>query len=201
MIYMIINVNDFKLKLDRSMMYDVNFLMFLNRLKHLNLEGRDVRLIKYGMFFYVLVRRDDYFEVLVSDIDSNPFLEWTTDLSKSLRISRMQEDFLRSVDCNMGYCMFRDRVYYRKRVFEEDRIYMHNHEINDRGDYAWYVGEFDDDADCGNEDIEVCYVYELMDKYPNLVQVMLLPKEYVVVFDRMNPISLQKSDGTIINIV
>lgn len=196
---MIINVNDFKLKLDRSMMYDVNFLMFLNRLKHLNLEGRDVRLIKYGMFFYVLVRRDDYFEVLVSDTESNPFKKWTTDLSKSLRISRIQEDFLHRVGCNMGYCMFSDRVYYRKRVFEEARIYMHNHEINDRGDYAWYIGGYDD-GDTDEYEIEVCYVYELMDKYPNLVQVMLLPKEYVVVFDRMKPISLQKSDETIIDI-
>lgn len=182
-------------------MYDVNFLVFLARLKHLNLDCGYIRKIKFGMFFYMLVRRGDYFEILVSDIESNPFSEWTTDLSKSLRISRMQEDFLHRVGCNMGYCMFSDRVYYRKRVFEEDRIYMHNHEINDRGDYAWYVGEFDDDADCGTEDIEVCYVYELIDTYPNLVQVMLLPKEYVVVFDQMKPVSLQKSDETIINIV
>ena len=196
----IIGLSEFNLKVDTSIMYDVNFLVFLDRLKHLNLDCRDVRKIKFGMFFYVLVRRGAYFEIFVSDIESNSFSEWTTDLSKSLSISRMQEDFLRSVDCNMGYCMFSDHVYYRKRVFEEGMLYMHNHEINDRGDYAWYIGEFDDDADCGNEDIEVCYVYELIDKYPSLVQVMLLPKEYVVVFDRMNPISLQKSDETIIDI-
>ncbi|TAE23791.1 MAG: hypothetical protein EAZ92_14180 [Candidatus Kapaibacterium sp.] len=84
---------------------------------------------------------------------------------------------------------FDETLVFREGVFEEECIYLEREEADDEeseGDSGWFIGyEAEDDNE--NEEISedefgACYVYELLQKRPELLTVLGLPPGYVVTF-------------------
>ena len=77
---------------------------------------------------------------------------------------------------------FRDKVVVAKNILEVDSIYLQRSGGAERGDSGWYIGPVNEEDD--TEELEAFYVYQLLKIRPSLIQVLALPYEYMVIFER-----------------
>ncbi len=84
---------------------------------------------------------------------------------------------------------FDETLIFREGVFEEEFIYLEREESaadeDGEGDSGWFVGyerDEDENEEISEDEFSACYVYELLQKRPELLTVLGLPPGYVVTF-------------------
>jgi hypothetical protein len=132
--------------------------------------------------FIVSVKNEEYY-ILSPDYSGNPFEDYTEDLTLALWAQLEQVHFLRKLNMKNGEGVsFRDKVVVAKNILEVDSIYLQRSGGTERGDSGWYIGPVNEEDD--TEELEAFYVYQLLKIRPSLIQVLALPYEYMVIFER-----------------
>ncbi|MBO1581386.1 hypothetical protein [Bacillus sp. XF8] len=166
---------------------DECFAMQVEGLFHFLTEVENDRLIdgfsiQVGWSIYFLDKREDGFHITVHDYTKNPFQDMTEDLTISLWILLNQVSFVKSLAIEGELLRFCDKVVAAKNVLELDNIYLERTKGCEKGDSGWYIGPVNDEDD--TEEYEAFYAYELLKLRPSLIQVLTLPSEYLVIFEK-----------------
>ncbi|MBY0599689.1 immunity protein Imm33 domain-containing protein [Bacillus bingmayongensis] len=166
---------------------DECFAMQVEGLFHFLTEVENDRLIdgfsiQVGWSIYFLDKREDGFHITVHDYTKNPFQDMTDDLTISLWILLNQVSFVKSLAIEGELLRFCDKVVAAKNVLELDNIYLERTKGCEKGDSGWYIGPVNDEDD--TEEYEAFYAYELLKLRPSLIQVLTLPSEYLVIFEK-----------------
>ncbi|MDM5186421.1 hypothetical protein QUF99_03050 [Bacillus sp. DX4.1] len=138
--------------------------------------------IQVGWSIYFLDKREEGYHIIVHDYTKNPFQDMTDDLTISLWILLKQVSFLKPLTIEGELLRFCDKIIAAKNVFELDDVYLERTKGCEKGDSGWYIGPVNDEDD--TEEYEAFYAYELLKLRPSLIQVLTLPFEYLVVFEK-----------------
>lgn len=132
--------------------------------------------------FIVSIKGEEYY-ILSPDYSRNPFEDYTEDLTLALWVQLEQVHFLRKLNMGNGEDVsFSDKVVVAKNILEVDSIYLQRSGGAERGGSGWYIGPVNEEDD--TEELEAFYAYQLLKIRPSLIQVLALPYEYMVIFER-----------------
>lgn len=138
--------------------------------------------IQVGWSIYFLDKREDGYHIIVHDYTKSPFEDMTDDLTISLWILLKQVRCLKQLKVEGELLRFCDKIVAAKNVLELDNIYLERTKDCEKGDSGWYIGPANGEHD--TEEYEAFYAYELLKLRPSLIQVLTLPTEYLVVFEK-----------------
>jgi len=134
-----------------------------------------------GWMLYVLREKEAKCFVLEApDVDNNPFTDRTEDLTTALRVNFVQGQCLQLFDVGGASVRFDDKIIVANGVFDCDRVYLHRTESGEPGDSGWYIGPV---SDSEPTDFSAIYVYELLRVKQAFMRALLLPDDYMVIFD------------------
>jgi hypothetical protein len=103
----------------------------------------------------------------------------------------LKEKIIKQLGIKPVYPLDEDRVVYYKNVFKHRRIFLIRDRLYKKGDSGWYIGPVNKEVNLKNpKEFKSMTVRTLSKTYPHLYQVMMLPLNYIVVFDRDEIISI-----------
>lgn len=144
------------------------------------MEIHDNLLFQVGFSLYKLVQgEEDNYRVVAVDYESNPFDNFTDDLTIALWIQSEQGEFLKKSSVNPKEIRYDDKVIISKNVLQNQNYYLQRQSSATKGDSGWFIGYRDKD----NDDLVSIYAYELLSKNPNLIKILQLPEDYLVIVD------------------
>ncbi|EEM83220.1 MULTISPECIES: immunity protein Imm33 domain-containing protein [Bacillus cereus group] len=68
-----------------------------------------------------------------------------------------------------------------KNVLQQEGLYLQRSSGCDKGDSGWYIGPINEEV---SGELETIYAYELLKMKPAIIQVLALPYNYLVVFEK-----------------
>lgn len=78
---------------------------------------------------------------------------------------------------------FQDTILIRKGCLSEPRLFLHHRWEVEGSDSGWYIGMEGEEPDDRPENFEKIYAYQLLDSRPELLSVLVLPLNYIALFD------------------
>lgn len=133
--------------------------------------------IQIGFSVIILEERDGGYCVTVPDYTKSPFSDTTEDLTIALWIQMEQTDLLRQYGLEGEPVRFDDPIAVSRGALQEERIFLQR--FSDLGGSGWCVKP----VDGGSGEYEAVYAYELLKIRPELLKVLVLPYEYLAVFE------------------
>ncbi len=118
---------------------------------------------------------------------SDPINSWQDDLTQTLKVTRNQALLLKNLELKNGECSFFEKIVAIKNILDYPKIYMQRQEVDNKRDSGWFIGY----ADRSHENMDIddpnnyesMYIYELIQKRPELLEIICLPVGYIVVFE------------------
>ncbi|MEE0264398.1 MAG: hypothetical protein UD936_02130 [Acutalibacteraceae bacterium] len=148
-------------------------------------EIKDGYKIQIGFSLYILVKNsDDDYTVVVGDYTKNPFKDTTEDLTLAFGIQFQQFDILRTYKIAGEAVRFDDKIVVAKGALDKEAISLQR--FADLGESGWCVEGIGVDEN-GNfvseetREYESYYAFELLNIRPCLVEILLLPYNYMVI--------------------
>ena len=139
---------------------------------------RDGLLLQIGFGIYKIVRLNtDQFRIISVNYETNPFTEFTDDLTLALWIQSEQSRLAKDLKIEASEIRFDDKIVLAKGVFESDNYFLQRQDTDKKGDSGWFVGYQNQDTD----DFIGMYAFEILKKNPNLIKALILPADYLVV--------------------
>ena len=132
---------------------------------------------------FILSKREDGYHIIVSDYTKNPFKDTTEDLTIALWVQLEQVHCLRQLNIEGEMIKFNDKIVTAKNALQLDEVYLQRAKDCEKGDSGWYIGSVDETEETEGE-LEVFYAYQLLKIRPSIIQVLALPYEYLVVFEK-----------------
>lgn len=148
-----------------------------------NVEDRlvDGFSIQVGWSVFSLCKCEDYYQIITSDYTKNPFQDTTEDLTIALWVQLEQTHCLRRLNIDGELIKFNDKIVIAKNVLQLEKIYLQRSSGCGEGDSGWYIGPINEEA---SGELETIYAYELLKIKPAIIQVLALPYDYLVVFEK-----------------
>lgn len=142
--------------------------------------------IEAGFTTFTLSYHDGCYDIAAPDYTDDPFTVLTTDLTMALLIQYNQVCFLKKQGVTGQSVHYYDKVAVAKGALESSTISIHRYE--DLGGSGWSVELYKIDENGKAEPVEskeyeAVYAYELIGKRPELVDALLLPCGYIVVYN------------------
>ena len=139
---------------------------------------RDGLLLQVGFSIYKLVQLNiDQFRIMSVNYETNPFKEFTDDLTLALWIQGEQSRLVKELDIEASDIRFDEKIVLAKGAFESDHYYLQRQDTDKKGDSGWFIGYQNQDA-AGFVSI---YAFEILKMNPKLIKVLILPANYLVV--------------------
>ena len=137
---------------------------------------QDGLLLQIGFNIYKLVQLNmDQFRIMSVNYETNPFKEFTDDLTLALWIQSEQTRLAKELKIEASDIRFDEKIVLAKGVFESDHYFLQN--TDRKGDSGWFVGYQNQDTD----DFVGIYAFEILKKNPKLIKTLILPADYLVV--------------------
>lgn len=76
---------------------------------------------------------------------------------------------------------FNDKIVIAKNRLPQETVYLQRSSGCDEGDSGWYIGPINEEV---SGEFEIIYAYELLKMKPAIIQVLALPYNYLVVFEK-----------------
>lgn len=156
--------------------------MFDQEHKEVNII-RDGFKIQAGFTMYLFKEVDGEIKVLAPDYSKNPMKDTTDNLSLSLILQLQQNSILKKLKIDGEQIAFDDKIVMLKEAKNSDNIYLERAKEYTKGDSGWYIGVIDNDkakAPDDAEEYESIYAYEVLRFRPDFIQLLALPKGYLV---------------------
>lgn len=160
--------------------------------------------IEAGFSLFILLETSEGYDIAVPDYAGNPFENITEDLTIALWIQLEQTDILRMYKLSGETIRFDDKIVIEKNALENPHISLQR--FSDLGGSGWCIKAIEKDAggNYKNEEAgeyEAYYAYQLLQIRPALLKALLLPYEYLVVFDGEEIVEiLNEKDESILGI-
>ncbi|KWU58976.1 hypothetical protein QCI77_27895 [Bacillus cereus group sp. MG9] len=139
--------------------------------------------IQVGWSIFVLSKREDGYHIIAPDYTKNPFKDTTDDLTIALWVQLEQVHCLRQLNIDGEMIKFSDKIVTAKNVLQLDEVYLQRARDCEKGDSGWYIGPVDETEETEGK-LEAFYAYQLLKIRPSIIQVLALPYEYLVVFEK-----------------
>lgn len=128
------------------------------------------------------------------DFSKNPFVDVRPDLSVTLQVLASQIAFTNQLRISPLEVSFQDKVIFAKGCMDAEKIYLERiPPRSDKGDSGWFIGYVDGNNE--PENLQSCFVYQLLYLRPMLLQLLLLPAGYMVVLDGSTLEAILDQDG------
>ena len=139
---------------------------------------QDGLLIQIGFSIYKLAQLNmDQFRIVSVNYETNPFKEFTDDLTLALWIQSEQSTLAKEIKIEVSEIRFDEKIVLAKGVFECEHYYLQRQDTDRKGDSGWFVGYQNQDTD----DFVAMYAFEILKKNPKLIKSLILPEDYLVV--------------------
>lgn len=139
---------------------------------------QDGLLLQIGFSIYKLVQLNmDQFRIMSVNYETNPFKEFTDDLTLALWIQSEQTRLAKELKIEASEIRFDEKIVLAKGVFESDHYFLQRQNTDRKGDSGWFVGYQNQDTD----DFVGIYAFEILKKNPKLIKTLILPADYLVV--------------------
>ena len=109
--------------------------------------------------------------------ETNPFKEFTDDLTLALWIQGEQSRLVKELDIEASDIRFDEKIVLAKGAFEGNHYYLQRQDTDKKGDSGWFIGYQNQDTD----DFVAMYAFEILKKNPKLIKSLILPVDYLVV--------------------
>lgn len=144
-------------------------------------------IIEVGFSLFILSETSEGYDITVPDYAGNPFADTTEDLTIAMWIQSEQTDMLRTYKLAGESLRFDDKIVVAKSSLEKPQISLQR--FPDLGGSGWCVKAIEKDADGSyqnenTEEYKVYYAYQLLQIRPALLKALVLPYDYIVVFDK-----------------
>lgn len=134
--------------------------------------------IQIGWSVYSLYKYEDYYQIITQDYTKNPLKDTTEDLTIALWVQLEQSHCLRRLNTEGQLIKFNDKIVIAKNVLQQEEFYLQRSSGCDEGDSGWYIGPINEEV---SGELEA---YELLKSKPTIIQVLALPYNYLVVFEK-----------------
>lgn len=143
--------------------------------------------IEIGFSLYILKKRqqEDAYDILVPDYKKSPFSDTTDDLSLAFLIQLEQISLLQKYGLTGESVRFDDEIAAAKDSLTKPVICLQRfHDLNGSG---WCINEILQDKggsfmNADAAEYEMIYAYQLLSLRPSVLNVLLLPYDYIAVF-------------------
>jgi hypothetical protein len=139
------------------------------------------RVLTAGWATFRFLENEGILQVHEPDFQGDPFTREHADISVSLRIIGRQFAFNTSLNAAIKNSDWAQLIIIKKGVLSSGNFYLERSVPKDRKDSGWYVGSLDGVAPL-NEQLEAIRSYRLLDLCPLVLNVLLLPAGWLVVF-------------------
>ncbi|MEJ9269659.1 hypothetical protein P4480_31620, partial [Bacillus thuringiensis] len=137
--------------------------------------------IQIGWSVYSLYKYEEYYQIITRDYTKNPFKDKTEDLTIALWVQLEQSHCLRRLNMEGELIKFNDKIVIAKDVLQQEEFYLQRSSGCDEDDSGWYIGPINEEV---SGELETIYAYELLKMKPAIIQVLALPYNYLVVFEK-----------------
>lgn len=142
--------------------------------------------IEIGFSLYILQKSGDGYDVVSPDYEENPFSALTEDLTLPFLIQMEQSGLLQKYHVKGEAIRFDDEIAIAKGVIAKPGICLQR--FRELGGSGWCVNGISQggDGSFSNDEAEAyesIYAYQLVKLRPALLKVLMLPYDYIVVFD------------------
>ena len=130
--------------------------------------------------YYLCEKELNTFQITTTDYAKNPFSHITEDLTLALWVQLEQTHFLRKIRVDGITVRFNDKILLEENIFDQQRFYLQRTGNTKLGNSGWYIGPIE------GEYTKLCaiYAYELLKIRPEIIQVLALPYDYMVIFEK-----------------
>ncbi|QGJ70648.1 Hypothetical protein PBC10988_23460 [Planctomycetales bacterium 10988] len=137
--------------------------------------------IQFGWTLLKLQQQKGDLVLFEPNYQSDPFTEWRNEISTSLAVAAQQNEILKQTEAEGVPALFQDKIVMAQGSVDEEKIYLYRSKAPSEGDSGWYIAPVEMDE--GEEpEYEAMFVFELLQRRPALLKVLLLPPGYMVVF-------------------
>lgn len=149
-------------------------------------EIKDGFKIEIGFSLYILQKSESGYDVVAPDYESTPFSEVTEDLTLAFLIQMEQLELLQKYHINGESIRFDDEIAVVKDSIFKPKICMQR--FRELGGSGWCLNEISqrEDGSFSNvesDEYESIYAYQLLNMRTSLLKVLMLPYDYLIVFD------------------
>lgn len=142
--------------------------------------------IEIGFSVYILLKSEIGYSVVSPDYETTPFSEITEDLTLAFLIQMEQLALLQKYHINGETIRFDDEIAVAKDSITKPQICMQR--FRDLGGSGWCVNEISQSEDgkffnVNISEYESIYAYQLLNIRPSLLKILMLPYDYLIVFD------------------
>ena len=140
---------------------------------------------------------DKQLELQEPDYTTNPFINYKSDISASLRVLLAQNELIQRTNAIPCSARFDERIVIRKGCLSEARLYMErsNPTGNDSG---WYISKAGEQSTPAPSDLESIYSFELLSLRPALLSCLLMPPGWLVVWQGNKIEAIVNADDQVI---
>lgn len=149
--------------------------------------------LQIGFSLFIFVETAEGYQIVMPDYTKSPFTDTTEDLTIALWIQLEQADLLQLYHLPGETVRFDDKIVAAENVLQKNQISLQR--FTDLGESGWCVEEIKK-GDNGEffpvtaNAYESYYIYQLLKIRPALIKALVLPYEYIVVFDGDNIVEI-----------
>lgn len=147
---------------------------------------KDEAKIEIGFSVYILCRDERGYKVAAPDYGASPFSDITEDLTAAFLIQMETLELLQKYNINGETVRFDDELAVAKGSIDKPKICMQRfRELDGSG---WCVNEISQGEDgtfshVEADEYESVYAYQLLSLRPALLKALMLPYDYIAIFD------------------
>jgi len=156
----------------------------LKVLSDLNQKGptlQDGSKILYGWVKLKLNKIDNLLKVCEPDFLNDSSIDYIPQVNQTLQVLEDQGRLIHQLGCHPKATLYSDTIIVAKSCLSEEKIYLERQKPSKEGDSGWYIGSTERKINT-DSDLDVIQAYQLLKLRPKLMQVLLLPVNYLVVF-------------------
>lgn len=168
-----------KAKVEEPLSFQVETLF--NLLSKVEDKLADGFSIQVGWSVFSLCNYEECYQIITPDYTKNPFKDTSEDLTIALWVQLEQSHCLRRLNIEGELIKFNDKIVIAKNVLQQEEFYLQRSSGCGEGDSGWYIGPINEEE---SGELETIYAYELLKMKPAIIQVLALPYNYLVVFEK-----------------
>jgi hypothetical protein len=152
--------------------------------------------IQFGWSRLLLKGNEDELIIYEPDFSGNPFKDYVPSIDNTLKILVEQAVLLNNFGIEGVTAKYSDKIVITKNCLSKSKIYLERTSSDEEDDSGWFIGEVDDiNTDDSIDNYDVIYVFQLLNIRPTLMQVLVLPPGFLVVFFQDQLIQIFDNEG------
>lgn len=141
--------------------------------------------IQIGWAVLSLRQRGSELWICEPNFSKDPLKDIRPDVTVTLMVLGQQREVMARLGEGLDFLAVRfdEMILIAKGCLAEPRLYLHHRWEKEGTDSGWYIGVVDQELENTPDNFEKIFAYQLLQSRPELLQVLILPREYIAYFD------------------